>query len=324
MIQIDALGLHLDNPLKVYHASLNATAIIRNREFDSTDTREDTKALVSFTGDTRVAEALCVALGTVIRLQFGDLKFDELLDEYKLACPKSYKAFTSRYRRDIQHPLNPDNAALLYQYMLFNAAAEHEAFDPDFFRKDSSVYSHEDLTQLKDIGYVSVNIKPDVVIYPYDSRDFDDLLKKDRVFEFAKTSFGLSTQVVRPISKQQITDRYKPLLSEKSFEISKDYQVKDRRSVANDLEFAEYSKALNQYRVTQDALDLGSLFYQKSLLDIYLDDLPRLWSFERKSSEIKSFYPYFNCKTIGLNLSLDADAFPKNTYNAIEFMSHET
>ena len=313
MIKIDALGLHLDNPLKVYHASLNATAILKDQRFKTRKELKSNKVgagggpddLVSFTGDARVAEAICVGLGTFIRIGVGDLQFEELLDEFKRACPNAYSSFMSRFKSSIFVSPSINDISSLYKEMLSEAAWTREAFDPVFFGTEARFFSDGDLTQLENVGYLSVNLKPNVVIYPNTSSDFDSLSPYKRVFEFSKNYYSVRDGWYPPTQMEYIKHELRHL-----FEISKDFQVKDRHLKAEDSVFAQYLYGLNEYRATQDALDIESLFLQKYLFDIYLDDLPRLW----KTSDIKSFYPNFEYKQIADNLS--SYRRPQQPYNA--------
>ena len=313
MIKIDALGLHLDNPLKIYHASLNATAILNDQRFKKRKELKSNKVgagggpddLVSFTGDARVAEAICVGLGTFIRIGVGDLQFEELLDEFKRSCPTAYSSFMSRFHSSVFVSPSINDISSLYKEMLSEATWTREAFDPVFFGTEARFFSDGDLTQLKNVGYLSVNLKPNVVIYPQNSSDFDSLSPYRRRFEFSKNSYSVYDDWCPPIRMDDIKHELRHL-----FEISKDFQVKDRLLKAEYSVFAQYLYALNEYRATQDALDIESLFLQKSLLDIYLDDLPRLW----KTSDIKSFYPNFEYKQIANNLS--SYRRPQQPYNA--------
>lgn len=312
MIKIDALGLHLDSPLKVFHASLNASAIIRERQFKTRKELNSTKVgagggpddLVSFTGDERVAKAVCVGLGTFIRLGIGDLTLDALLEEFKLACPNAYADFRKRTKIESQDAHDLSRCSSLYKYMLGYAESFKEALDPVFFGTNAQMYSEGTLEQLDDVGYLSANISSNVIIYPNVMSDFQNIIPTNRPCFAMSRGLRISNDIVeKPI---YVKSEYRS-----NFEIAKDYQVENRLSVAKASFFAEYLESLNEYRVTQNALDPSSVFLEKSLFDLYTYDLPRLW----KSDDILSFYPYFEYKQIGDNLEKSYSYRSKGVYN---------
>jgi len=148
MLKINNLGIHLDVDLLVYHASLAADAIKRDGAFRSrfelrqqglvkTGAGGGPENAISFTGDVRVAESICVGLGAIVRISLGDLKIQDIIDELHLSAPKALKILWE----DLKHirQLDPKDTLELYTLFLNVGYSTRELFDPAFV----VLYAHD-------------------------------------------------------------------------------------------------------------------------------------------------------------------------------------
>jgi len=105
-LRVNNFGLITDKEIPLYHASVNAQAIVAEGFKKARDLPNHIRGLgsagtntISMTGDIRYAEAICVHLATHARIGIGDLGWGELMVDFRKACPEANKKLFS-----------PDNA----------------------------------------------------------------------------------------------------------------------------------------------------------------------------------------------------------------------
>lgn len=98
-IYVNNLGVHTNAPIPLYHATTAADAIIEEG-FKTPDELPrgsfglggSGTGLISMTGDPRYAEAICVHMATHARIGIGDLRWSDLMADFRRVSPKRYQA----------------------------------------------------------------------------------------------------------------------------------------------------------------------------------------------------------------------------------------
>ena len=114
-IYVNNLGVHTNAPIPLYHATTAADAIIEEG-FKTPDELprgsfglgSSGMGLISMTGDPRYAEAICVHMATHARIGIGDLRWSELMADFRRVSPKRYQAIvdgTDLKARNLIHVL---------------------------------------------------------------------------------------------------------------------------------------------------------------------------------------------------------------------------
>tara|TARA_B100001057_G_scaffold498324_1_gene604976 strand:+ start:2455 stop:3627 length:1173 start_codon:yes stop_codon:yes gene_type:complete len=97
-IYVNNLGVHTNAPIPLYHATTAAYPIVA-RGFKTPDELprgsfglgSSGMGLISMTGDPRYAEAICVHIATHARIGIGDLRWSELMADFRRVSPKRYQ-----------------------------------------------------------------------------------------------------------------------------------------------------------------------------------------------------------------------------------------
>jgi len=303
MLKINNLGIHLDNDLLVYHASLAADAIKREGAFRSrfelrqqglvkTGAGGGPEKAISFTGDVRVAESICVGLGAIVRISLDDLKTQEIIHELHLSAPKALNSLWG----DLKHirQLDPKDNLELYKLFLDVGYNTRELFDPLFFGTNVNMFRQSSLSVLDSIGIVSARLKAGTIIFPRDSESFRSILSSKRdIFNIDEFTFehGVTPVYSDPLIK------YEDLKSNNIEIIENENPTLETLKTKG---FVSYLPALNEFRVWDSrSIDKDSIFKEDSWSDICLYSLPEIW----RKSGIYSFYPYFNYDDLASNIT---------------------
>jgi hypothetical protein len=118
-IYVNNLGVHTNSPIPLYHATTAADAIIEEG-FKTPDELprgsfglgSSGMGLISMTGDPRYAEAICVHMATHARIGIGDLRWSDLMADFRRVSPKRYQAIvdgTDLKARNLIHVLKVMN-----------------------------------------------------------------------------------------------------------------------------------------------------------------------------------------------------------------------
>lgn len=98
-IYVNNLGVHTNAPIPLYHATTAADAIIKEGFKTADELPRGSFGLgggglgmISMTGDPRYAEAICVHMAVHARIGMGDLKWSELMANFRRVSPKRYQA----------------------------------------------------------------------------------------------------------------------------------------------------------------------------------------------------------------------------------------
>jgi ribosomal protein S18 acetylase RimI-like enzyme len=98
-IYVNSLGVHTNAPIPLYHATTAADAIIEEGfktpdelPYGSFGLGSSGLGLISMTGDHRYAEAICVHMATHARIGIGDLRWSDLMADFRRVSPKRYQA----------------------------------------------------------------------------------------------------------------------------------------------------------------------------------------------------------------------------------------
>jgi len=294
MLKINNLGIHLDVDLLVYHASLAADAIKRDGAFRSrfelrqqglvkTGAGGGPENAISFTGDVRVAESICVGLGAIVRISLGDLKIQDIIDELHLSAPKALKILWE----DLKHirQLDPKDTLELYTLFLNVGYSTRELFDPAFVGTNVNMFRQSTLSILDSIGIVRARLKAGTIIFPRDSESFRSILSSERdIFDIKEFTFERG---VTPIYSDPLI-KYEYLNSNNIEIIANENPTLETLKTKG---FVSYLSALDEFRVWDSrSIDKDSILKEDSWSDICLYILPKIW----RKSGIYSFYPYFN------------------------------
>jgi hypothetical protein len=114
-IYVNNLGIHTNAPIPLYHATTAADAIIKEG-FKTPDELprgsfglgSSGMGLISMTGDHRYAEAICVHMAAHARIGIGDLRWSDLMADFRRVSPKRYQAIvdgTDLKARNLIHVL---------------------------------------------------------------------------------------------------------------------------------------------------------------------------------------------------------------------------
>ena len=302
MLKINNLGIHLGHELLVYHASLATDTILRDGAFKSryqlrqqgavkTGAGGGPEKAISFTGDVRVAEAICVGLGAIVRISLGDLNIQNLIDEFRLSAPKALNSLWN----DLRHirRLDPKETLELYTLFLNVGHSTKELFDPAFVGTSVRMFRQADLSILDSIGIVSARLKAGTIIFPKNYGCFKSILSTNRdIFDTNEIIFehGATPLYTNPLIKPEYIkiDNVKVIENEEL--TSETLKTKG---------FVSYLDALNEFRVWNTlSIDEDSIFREDSWSDICLYRLPQIWD----KGGIFSFYRYFNYGDLDSNL----------------------
>lgn len=98
-IYVNNLGVHTNAPIPLYHTTIAADAIIEEGfktpdelPLGSFGLGSSGMGLISMTGDHQYAESICVHMATHARIGIGDLRWSELMADFRRVSPKRYKA----------------------------------------------------------------------------------------------------------------------------------------------------------------------------------------------------------------------------------------
>ena len=307
MLQLSPLGLQLDHPLFVYHASLDAFKINKEDRFKTRKELGDSKVgagggpntAISMTGDKRVAEAICMGLGAIVRISVGDLSTLELIDEFKLAAPRAYMLFTNDLQITTQRSI--EDTVELYKLFLAMGHGTREIYDPVFFGTYARMFSQGELSQLDNIGIVTAKIEKNSFIFPRERMDFGaicqtpfDFAVNERTLEY-KRDVDLSKYYDNvDLSKYYDKGYLKPQFNH-LIKIVDPYKVPKGTNI-DSLNFVSYMKGMNEFRVwnPQFGFKRDSIRYHEGYHEII----------ENITTKSTSFHPYFENKDLDGNLSL--------------------
>jgi len=322
-IKMSSLGLSLPRPLRVFHAGLNVNLICENgfkfrKELDVSAAGGGPDNAISFTGDARVAEAVCVTLGTLIRLFNRNLHPRDLLEEMKIACPNGLSEKLSTWSKDVQNRFltecdeefcsdkHIEDVVGLYRDVLSYANYKKEVYDPYIATVDAEQYKREGIDQIKYLGYVASYIPSSSLIFPSSgsSVEFRGFFK----YRLTGDLTALSEQNLR-LKRIDSSGYFSRLPLEYLSDEAKHIIEAASPYVINTVDFdtlfpVSYLDSMNEYRVWNKNSINNNDFNLKTqtvkyLLEMYEDTLPALWGTDR----VKSFYPYFEQKTLLENLS---------------------
>lgn len=306
MLKLSPLGLQLDHPLYVYHASLNALKICKDDQFKTRKELGDSKVgagggpnnAISMTGDLRVAQAVCIGLGAIVRISVGDLSTLELIEEFKLAAPRAYINFTNELQITTQRSV--EDTIELYKLFLAMGHGTREIYDPVFFGTYARMFAQGGMSQLDNIGVVTAKIEKDSFIFPRKSSDFGAICQTR--FEFAVDEFNLESEQSPNFSQHYAKGHLKPEFNQ-LIQIVEPYKLTKETDIES-LNFVSYMKGMNEFRVwnPQFGFKQDSILYREGYHDI-LEDPPT--NFKKwRAINIRSFYPYFENLDLDGNLSL--------------------
>ena len=322
-VKLSSLGLSLPRPLRVFHAGLNSKLICEHgfkfrKELNTSGAGGGPDDAISFTGDARVAEAVCVVLGTLIRLFNRNLHPRELLEEMRIACPKALSQKLSSLSKELQDYFVEDcnndfcsdefitNFVDFYRDILLFAQFNKEAYDPYIASVDEEQYRSGGLDQIINVGYVVSYIPSESIIFPA-SGDLSQFGKDFFSYSRRGETTSLSEQNIKRgrvaksgyylLKEQNLSTAAKSII-----EIASPYtpEIVD----LNSLQPVSYLDSMNEYRVwSKESINNNPHFFRtqvvRYVLEMYDDTLPVLWGTDR----VKSFYPYFEQKTLLENLS---------------------
>lgn len=322
-VKMSSLGLSLPRPLRVFHAGLNSKLICEHgfkfrKELNISGAGGGPDNAISFTGDARVAEAVCVVLGTLIRLFNRNLHPRELLEEMRIACPKALSQKLSSLSKETQDYLletcNNESCSNkfiehfveFYRDILFFAQSNKEVYDPYIASVDEEQYRSGGLDQMMSVGYVVSYIPSESIIFPA-SGNLSDFGKNFFSYPLRGETTSLSEQNIR-LGRVAKSGYY--LLKEHNLSTAAKSIIEIASPYTPDIvdldiiQPVSYLDSMNEYRVwSKDSINNNQLCFRtqvvKYVLEMYEDTLPVLWGTER----VKSFYPYFEQKTLLENLS---------------------
>lgn len=296
MLRINNMGLRLDRQLKVYHASVAIGQIIKDQSFKSREQLRQQGAVktgagggperaISFTGDIRVAQSICVGLGAIVRISLDDLDTQTLISELRIAAPKAFHMLWNEGLRDIRGRLAPKDTLELYLTFLNTGYGTREIFDPAFVGTSVRMFQSSDLSLLDSIGIVSARLDAGTLVFPRTSDDFSSILSRNITFEIQEPIFERG---FTPYSDCRLKeDDIKSSLRYKIYRVEND-SITDNFFVENN--FVSYLKALNEFRVwSNNAVVRGSIQEEDNWSSICLYTLPAIWD----KIGVYSFYPYF-------------------------------